>query len=146
MLAGEIARDLPDFTVHDITHIDALWEMAQLIAGSDFHLTPTEAFVLGGAFLVHDLGMGLAAYPEGTSNLQPEPLWLDTVAALLKRQLGQVATEEEMRAPGKEIVDEANRVVLRELHAKHAERLALVSWEDPKNSYVCSVAKIREKW
>jgi hypothetical protein len=32
MLAGEIHRDLPDFTVHDITHLDALWEIADLIA------------------------------------------------------------------------------------------------------------------
>ena len=58
MLAQEISRDLPDYTVHDITHIDALWFLADLIGGERYELTPTEAFVLGGAFLVHDLGNG----------------------------------------------------------------------------------------
>src|ERR1044071_10449113 len=56
MIAGEIAHDLPEFTVHDVTHLDALWEMADLIAGEGISITPTEAFVLGGAFLIHDLG------------------------------------------------------------------------------------------
>src|SRR5260370_37258442 len=65
LLAAEIACDLPDYTVHDVTHIDSLWHLADLIAGEDVSLTPTEAFVLGGAFLVHDLGNGLAAYPDG---------------------------------------------------------------------------------
>ena len=49
VLATEIARDLPNFTVHDISHIDALWTVADLITGPDYPaLTPTEAFVLGG--------------------------------------------------------------------------------------------------
>jgi hypothetical protein len=69
-LTGEIARDMPEFTVHDITHLDALWEMADKIAGEHISLTPAEAFVLGGAFLVHDAGMGLAAYPEGREGLR----------------------------------------------------------------------------
>src|SRR5262245_41578360 len=64
-IAAEISRDLPDFTNHDISHLDALWSLADRIAGSGFKLTPTEAFVLGGAFLVHDLAMGLASYPKG---------------------------------------------------------------------------------
>jgi hypothetical protein len=38
LLAAEIARDLPDYTVHDVTHLDALWQMADLIAGSDTNL------------------------------------------------------------------------------------------------------------
>jgi len=65
VLAGEIPQDVCDLTVHDITHIDALWETADVIAGTELSFTPTEAFVLGGAFLIHDLGMGLAAYPGG---------------------------------------------------------------------------------
>src|SRR6266851_9599017 len=87
LLAAEIARDLPDYTVHDITHIDSLWHLADLIAGSDVNLTPPEAFVLGGAFLVHDLGNGLAAYPDGISALRSSPLWDDTVALILRRDL-----------------------------------------------------------
>ena len=58
-LAAEIARSMPMFTDHSIAHIDALWDTASLICGNTFPLNAAEAFVLGGAFLLHDLGMGL---------------------------------------------------------------------------------------
>lgn len=70
LLASEIALVLPEFTVHDITHIDALWETAELVTRDDYELTPAEAFVLGGAFLIHDLGMGLASFPNGIEELK----------------------------------------------------------------------------
>jgi len=130
MLAGEIAIDLPEFTVHDISHLDALWEMAQLIAGEKFPLTPAEAFVLGGAFLIHDLGMGLAAYPDGIASLRKAAPWDDTIAALLRNKLGRQPTSDELKSPSENIQNHAMRQVLRELHAKHAERLALISWAD----------------
>lgn len=129
LIAGEIARDLPEYTVHDVTHLDALWEMAELITGPDFQLTPLEGFVLGGSFLIHDLGNGLAAYPEGVAQLRTERSWADTVAALLKAKLGRSPTEDEIHSPGKETEVEATGYVLRNLHAKHAERLALISWK-----------------
>lgn len=31
ILASEINRTLPEFTVHDISHIDALWDTAELV-------------------------------------------------------------------------------------------------------------------
>lgn len=129
-IAGEIARDLPDYTVHDVTHLDALWELADLITGSDFPLTPTEAFVLGGAFLIHDLGMGLAAYPRGIKTLKKEPLWNDVVTSLLKEKLGRLPSKDELINPDIEIQKQATDQVLRNLHAKHAERLALTEWRD----------------
>lgn len=134
ILAAEIAIDFPEFTVHDITHLDALWEMAQLITGDGFPLTPAEAFVLGGAFLIHDLGMALAAYPEGVHALRKAELWNDTVTALLKKKHGRQPTFEEIQDPPKVVRDLAVRQVLRELHAKHAERLALISWKDRHKS------------
>ncbi|MSS08183.1 MULTISPECIES: hypothetical protein [Clostridia] len=70
ILSAEISRVLPDYTVHDITHIDALWDTAELVAKDAVNLTPAEAFVLGGAFLVHDLGMGLDSYPNGINELK----------------------------------------------------------------------------
>ena len=94
MLTAQIPRDLPEFTVHDITHLDALWETASLIAGKEFLLTPTEAFVLGGAILIHDAGMALAAYPGGLDELQKQPLWADVVASLLRARLGRLATSQ----------------------------------------------------
>ncbi len=50
-LAGEIARFLPEYTVHDIRHIDALWGTASTIGGPKYNLTPMEASCL--ARIIH---------------------------------------------------------------------------------------------
>lgn len=131
MLAAEIARDLPDYTVHDITHLDALWQLADLIAGSEYELTPTEAFVLGGAFLTHDLGNGLAAYPDGVAAMYTSTGWRDAVSLVLRRQIGRAATTEEIQGASQTVRNQATAQVLRTMHAQQAERLALVSWKDP---------------
>ena len=130
MLAGEISRDLPDFTVHDISHIDALWEMAQLVTGQNFVLTPPEAFVLGGAFLIHDLGMGVAAYPNGIEELRKGALWNDTIFAEMKKNLKRAPTDDEIKNLDQEIERFATQSVLRDSHAKYAEKLALIKWKD----------------
>src|SRR5882757_3000949 len=113
MLAAEIARDLPDYTVHDITHLDALWHLANLIAGPDASLSPPEAFVLGGSFLVHDLGNGLAAYPDGINELRRSSIWLDAVALILRRELGRAPTDGELKNPAASVEREATGNVLR---------------------------------
>src|SRR5437879_5711003 len=77
IIANDIARDLPEYTVHDVTHLDAVWQTADLIGGPQYPLNPAEAFVLGGAILLHDLGMGLAAYPGGLTVLRQETVWKD---------------------------------------------------------------------
>lgn len=52
-LAGEIHKNMPDLTVHDISHIDALWWVASEVAGDGYPLNPAEAFVLGGVSRWH---------------------------------------------------------------------------------------------
>lgn len=131
MLAAEIARDLPDYTVHDVTHLDALWQMADIIAGPDYELTPTEAFVLGGAFLIHDLGNGLAAYPDGVTSTYASGAWNDALSLILRKGLGRAPTQEDVQSADGDTKKAATAQVLRILHAQHAERLALVSWKDP---------------
>jgi hypothetical protein len=127
-LTAEIPRDLPDFTVHDVTHLDALWEMASLIAGESYPLTPAEAFVLGGAILLHDAGMGLVAYPGGKEELRKSKEWDDTVAALMRSRLGRAATADELRNPPDDVQKEVIGELLRNLHAKQAEKLAHAEW------------------
>src|SRR5687767_15124617 len=56
VVANEIQQELREFTVHDVSHLDALWEIADLIAGRGVPLNPAEAFVFGGVILLHDLG------------------------------------------------------------------------------------------
>jgi len=133
ILATEIGSILPEYTVHDITHIDALWETADLITKEDFELTPTEAFVLGGTFLIHDLGMGLAAYPDGIEELKKESIWKDTVAALFRNMFNKTIQEKDFETLDKDIEKSATENTLRHLHAKHAEKLALISWKKNKD-------------
>lgn len=130
VLAGEIQRDLPDFTVHDITHLDALWEMADLIAGPEYPVNPMEAFALGAVFLIHDLGLGLAAYPGGVDELKRGLGWQDALSTHLRKHLGRIPTSEELASPPLEVEHMAIQERLRILHAEHAERLAFASWSD----------------
>lgn len=83
-LANEISGDLRQLTVHDMSHIDALWETADTVIGDDYPITPTEAFVLGGAFLLHDLGLALASLPDGVGELKQDLAWQDAVARILR--------------------------------------------------------------
>ena len=128
VVANEIARSMPDFTVHDITHSDALWELADAITGPDFHLSPTEAFTLGGAFLLHDLGMGLVAFPGGLDDLRASAEWRDFLASTLRRYSDEPPTESELDSPPDFVVQEATVSYLRMKHAERAEYLALNGW------------------
>ena len=83
-LITTISADCKDLIVHDVTHLDALWEMASLIAGPDYELNPAEAFVLGGAILLHDAGLSVAAFPGGLSELKRTQDWQDLAAAMLR--------------------------------------------------------------
>lgn len=146
LLAAEIHRNLPDYTVHDITHLDALWEMADIIAGEGFPLTPTEAFVLGGAILLHDLGMGLASYPQGLADLRKDARWGDTVTGLYLSRFNRLPSAEEISDPPEDIKGDAVGLMLRILHAPRAEHLASDCWRagsDEPPQYLIQDAEIR---
>jgi hypothetical protein len=128
LLAGEISRDLPHFTVHDGGHLDALWELADIVAGPGATLNPLDAYVLGGAILLHDLGLAVASYPRGRSNLREEPEWSDALTGVLERQLGRPPLREELAGVPEELQRQAEQQVLRQRHAAHAEELATLSW------------------
>lgn len=146
VLASEIHRNLPDYTVHDISHLDALWEMADIIAGEGYSLTPTEAFVLGGAILLHDLGMGLASYPRGLADLCKDPRWADTITGLYLSRFNRLPKEEEVADPPEDIKGEAVGLMLRILHAPRAEQLASDYWRasaDDPPQYLIEDVEIR---
>lgn len=135
ILAAEINRNLPQYTVHDISHIDTLWEMASLICGGDYYLNPAEAFVLGSAFLIHDLGMGLAAYPQGLESLRVTTIWKDTLA--------HISLDNDDEIDENQVLE----IVLRSLHAKHAETLAFASWgEGEEKEYLIDNNSLREDY
>src|SRR5689334_6037626 len=73
VLAGQIQKDLPTLTIHDEVHFDSLWERASEIAGPDLLLNPLEAFILGGAILLHDAANTVAAFENGISDIEKTP-------------------------------------------------------------------------
>src|SRR3712207_5752291 len=79
-LAAHIAADMSGYTIHDVSHLDALWETASLVASPGLGLNPPEAFVFGCAVLLHDAGMTLAAYPGGLNELKQTVDWRDAIA------------------------------------------------------------------
>lgn len=125
MLVAKITCDLPQMTVHDVTHFDALWEMASIAAGDNFNLNPAEAFVFGGATLLHDAAMTLAAFPGGIAELREKIEWRD----LHTRYMASVTAGD--TAAAKEAENRATVDALRLLHAKQAENLPIISWMGP---------------
>ena len=86
LLGKQVERTIPEFTDHSVKHMDALWSVAdQVLSPPEFgQVTPAEGFVLV-SFYIHDLGMALAATPEGLEDVrQSEPY-----KAAYKRLLGE---------------------------------------------------------
>ncbi len=147
LLSGEIATVLPEYTVHDITHIDALWELADTFLPKNYVLSPIECFVLGGAFILHDLGMILAAYPDGQKGIQKHDIWKDTVANLCK-QRGLTYDFDKIDAIDRDIVNIATEKTLRLLHSEKSKELATMSWKDSygKDIYLIDDKKLRDAY
>ena len=116
-LTSSIASSLPGLTIHDISHLDALWEVASTVVGEDFPLNPLEAYVFGAAVLLHDAGLCFEAYSGGRDALRRTLEWRDAHGRL-------------SRAPIKvqNLTQEADFEALRVLHAAQAARLAIASW------------------
>ena len=85
--------------------------------------------MLGGAFLVHDLAMGLASYPGKMEELRRHPKWKDVISQTLSRRLDRPATKDEIENPDQEAENLVKADLLRELHAKQAEQLLNIQWK-----------------
>jgi hypothetical protein len=124
-----IPSDMKQYTVHDLSHLDALWEMADLIAGPGMTLNPAEAFVFGGAVLLHDAGMSIAAYPGGEKDIKDLPQWEDALTwACSIFEIAPVNGEGDIQARALAFAD-----VLRRNHATKAEELATQKWKNPSD-------------
>ncbi|SDA53829.1 MULTISPECIES: ATP-binding protein [unclassified Janthinobacterium] len=119
MLTLRIANQFPQLTIHDITHLDALWETASLIAGPQYPLNPMEAFVLGGAILLHDAAHCSEAYEGGIVSIRNTVVWKDAYAAEISK---------ENRASQDVIEQFCDFYTMRSLHARQAELLGEREW------------------
>ena len=135
-LVAQIPKDIPGLTVHDITHLDALWETSSTIAGEPYPLNPAEAYVLGAAILLHDAGMALASYPGGLSDIYATTEWRDSAAAYSSISGEKGGKGGEGDGDPSELLRRAILArVLRALHAKRARELPFVSWQNDGGSH-----------
>lgn len=121
LLIAQIRTELPDLTLHEITHVDALWRVASEIAGDNYPLNPAEAFVLGGAFLLHDAAHCRAAFPGGLADLRKTPQWQ---AAARARGCDPDTLDDSNRGLFQQVLFETLRV----LHPIQAEQLPTAIW------------------
>lgn len=119
VLTSRISATFPQLTIHDITHLDALWETADLIAGDGYPLNPLEAFVLGGAILLHDAAHCFEAYAGGREAVRNTLEWKDSFAAELAKN------PKESRESLEQYCD---FTAIRLLHARQAEKLGEYEW------------------
>ncbi len=140
-LVEGISKDIPSLTVHDITHLDALWEMGSIVAVGAVELNPPEAFVFGASVLIHDAAMTVSAYSKGLEGLKQETAWKDTFARLCME-----ASDREEEHSDSDIEKRATEETLRILHASQAEKLATQVWKssDAEDEYLINDPEIRE--
>ncbi|MBC2836522.1 HD domain-containing protein [Paragemmobacter straminiformis] len=143
LLTG-IPQDCRDLTIHDVTHLDALWEAADLICGERILLNPAETFVLGLAILTHDAGLTSLAYEGGKAALKKTQIWQDFAAQYFYSRSG-VDTSEQL-TPSQE--GEVLFSVLRALHADEAIRLCKAEWKYGSSGpiHIVSDPELREAY
>lgn len=144
-LVSRIAVDLPGMTIHDISHLDALWDTASSVAEGAVNVNPAEAFVLGGSILLHDAAMSLAAYPGGLAEVRSTVAWKDAVARLALASEENGSEQFDVDNPPAEIVQRLVPDVLRRLHAERAEELAEQAWRtaDETQVYLVEDSELR---
>lgn len=123
-LVGHVSKSLPDLTLHDVSHLDALWRVGSLLAGENYPINPMEAFVLGGSILLHDAALCIEAYEGGIDGLRSERVWKDTFALEMERTPGRKIEE---------IESDCDFSAMRALHANRAGELAQYAWKHPKD-------------
>jgi hypothetical protein len=143
-LVSRISVDLPGMTVHDLSHLDALWDTASAVAEGAVNVNPAEAFVLGASILLHDAAMSLAAYPGGLAQVQTTVAWKDAVARVVLAAEEGGGNRIDPANPPEVVVKQIMPEVLRRLHAEHAEMLAEQAWTaDGKQHYLIEDSELR---
>lgn len=133
-ILDKIRNDFPSLTVHDISHVDSLWQVGSVITGDDYDINPLEGFVLGCAFLMHDAVLSYEA-AGGRERLRDTIEWKDYYADYKEKEY----STEEIR------LYETDFSTIRLLHAKYAEQLykQLFEKEDGSRFYIIEDESLR---
>ncbi|HEY4785801.1 MAG TPA: hypothetical protein VIH57_07120, partial [Bacteroidales bacterium] len=146
IISNFICQSQPGLTLHDTSHLDALWETANIIAGNDLNLNPIEAYIFGCSVLFHDLGMALILWDEDLEKIKLSPEYRDLIFRLYKHELKRNPTPDELVNVPQTIEDTAINNRLRDLHALKAKSLPLKSIEFKGDKiYLIESADLRQK-
>ena len=133
-LTSRIAASLPSLTIHDLSHLDALWNVAETIAGEDFTLNPLEGYLFGSAVLLHDAALCFEAYSGGRQAVRDTVQWRD---AYNRRRSHQVEPDS----------DTVDFEALRSLHATQAASLATKPWNTEQGPlYIIEDTDLRSQY
>jgi hypothetical protein len=136
-LASQVERTLPEYTDHSVKHMDSLWAVADeiLSESESAKLNSAEAFVLGSCLYVHDLGMALAATPEGIAQIRALEEYV-AVRDRLKRSY---------KLPDQRADELALRAACRQIHAEKV--FALIAEPLPGlKRFLIENTEAREAW
>tara|TARA_R110001583_G_scaffold281_20_gene2612 strand:+ start:3382 stop:5928 length:2547 start_codon:yes stop_codon:yes gene_type:complete len=146
-LVENIKADFPGLTIHDVTHLDALWDMGDILCGDDIRLNPLETFVFGAAILIHDSALAYAAY-DGQEQLRKDPIWSD-IFSLLKRQNPSeddvyLQSQADFSTIRKKHASQARTLITKEWSFKNKISISLLESSDLKKALHQSIGKIAE--
>ena len=150
--AGQLAEQLrsayPALKIQGGSRFDALWERVDLLLGREYPLNAAEAFVLGGALIIYDLGPVLAGWPGGEVELRKTQEWKDSLATSIRRETDRAPTPNEMAYPTEEYVQRATEDALHLLAVKQARKLGLMQWKGPggEELYLIEEAGLRQQF
>lgn len=135
LLLGKIRNDFPNLTVHDISHVDDLWQVASVIIGKNYDVNPLEGFVLGCAFLMHDAVLSYDA-AGGKDNLRNTITWKDYYTDY---------SHDDALTPDQRLF-ETDFKTIRFLHAQYAKKLysVLFTREDQSRFYIIEDETLRK--
>ncbi|WP_224365921.1 HD domain-containing protein [Hyalangium versicolor] len=130
-LAEQIRTAYPTLNPQGSSRFVALWERVDLIVGHDYPFNAAEAFVLGSALILSDLGPGFAGPQSGEAELHTTPEWREALTTCIRRETDRSPTPAEMARPSAEYMQAATEEALRVLALAHAKKLALTPRKGP---------------
>ena len=107
-LLEKIREDFDFLTIHDISHVDSLWDVADTIIGKDYPINPLEGYILGISFLIHDVALSYETF-GGVDSLRKTVQWLDAHAGGCPKGM-----------KNKDFLKECDFTAIRLLHAQRA--------------------------
>lgn len=134
-LLSKINQDFPSLTLHDITHVVSLWNIADTIIGNSIKINPLEGYILGIAFLIHDAALSYYAV-GGKVELRETIEWEDEYA------------EKPDNVDEEEFKKECDFAVICANHAREAEEILFKQFlkEDGSTFYIVNDEKYRKHY